>query len=62
MAWKSRPLKVRHGLKSELLAAGYDVRLYVPLGSEWFPFFIRRLAECPSTLHFVVKNVLYEQR
>jgi len=62
MAWKSRPLKVRYGLQSELLAVGYDVRLYVALGSEWFPFFIHRLAECPSNLSFVVKNVPYEQR
>lgn len=62
LASKSRSLKVRYGLQSEVLAAGQAVRVYVPLGSEWFPCFIRRPVKCLSNLRFVVNNVLYEQR
>ena len=42
-------------------AAGYGARVYVPFGSEWFPFFMRRLAECPSNVGFIIRSALYEQ-
>ena len=53
---------VRWDMQATLLAKGYNVRIYVPFGSEWFPYFMRRLAERPANVGFVVKSVLYEQR
>ena len=53
---------VRRDLQTSLLAAGYGVRVYVPFGSEWFPYFMRRLAERPANVGFVIRSVLYEQR
>ena len=53
---------VRRDLQNGLLAAGYGVRVYVPFGLEWFPYFMRRLAERPANVGFVIRSVLYEQR
>ena len=53
---------VRRDLQATLLSAGYGVRVYVPFGSEWFPYFMRRLAERPANVGFVIRSVLYEQR
>ena len=53
---------VRRDLQTALLTQGYGVRIYVPFGSEWFPYFMRRLAERPANVAFVVKSVLYEKR
>jgi len=53
---------VRRDLQMALLADGYAVRIYVPFGLEWFPYFMRRLAERPANVGFVIKSVLYEQR
>ena len=53
---------VRRDLQTALVTEGYGVRIYVPFGSEWFPYFMRRLAERPANVGFVVKSVLYEQR
>ncbi|HZZ64989.1 MAG TPA: proline dehydrogenase family protein [Candidatus Baltobacteraceae bacterium] len=45
------------GLASELLAAGYRVRLAVPYGRYWFPYLMRRLAERPANLAFLLKGL-----
>lgn len=49
---------VRPGLQRALLQRGYDVLVAAPFGPEWFPFFMRRLAERPANLGFVAKNLV----
>ena len=49
---------IRRDLQRQLSAEGFGVRVYVPLGPEWFPYFMRRLAERPANLLFLAKNVL----
>lgn len=49
---------IRRDLQESLLAAGYRVRVYVPFGSEWYPYFSRRLAERPANLAFIVKSLI----
>ena len=39
---------------------GYRVRVYVPFGREWFPYFMRRLGERPANIGFVVRSILRE--
>jgi proline dehydrogenase len=39
---------------------GYNVRVYVPFGTEWYPYFMRRLAERPANVFFILKNFLRE--
>jgi proline dehydrogenase len=52
---------VRRDLQTRLSRAGYRVRVYVPFGDEWYPYFMRRLAERPANLMFVLKSVLRER-
>src|SRR5271165_934752 len=47
---------VRTDLQRMLVRDGYRVRIYVPYGQEWFPYFMRRLAERPANLAFFVRN------
>lgn len=47
---------VRRDLQRKLVAEGYNVRVYVPFGTEWYPYFMRRLAERPANLLFLTKN------
>jgi proline dehydrogenase len=47
---------VRSVLQRQLVRDGYKVRIYVPYGQEWFPYFMRRLAERPANLSFFVRN------
>jgi proline dehydrogenase len=47
---------VRKDLQRQLVRDGYRVRIYVPYGQEWFPYFMRRLAERPANLAFFVRN------
>jgi proline dehydrogenase len=49
---------VRRGLQADLARAGYNVRVYVPYGTRWYPYFMRRLAERPANLLFVLRNLL----
>lgn len=49
---------VRRDLQRRLVAAGYRLRLYVPYGNAWYPYFMRRLAERPANLLFLVRNLL----
>jgi proline dehydrogenase len=53
---------VRRDLQSQLVADGYRVRIYVPFGREWFPYFMRRLGERPANIGFVLRGVLAENR
>jgi len=49
---------VRRDLQHQLAHDGYNVRVYVPYGKHWYPYFMRRLAERPANIWFVLKNVL----
>jgi proline dehydrogenase len=49
---------VRRDLQEKLVSEGYRVRVYVPYGRYWYPYFMRRLAERPANIWFVVKNML----
>lgn len=49
---------VRRDLQRALVAEGYKVRVYVPFGEEWYPYFMRRLAERPANVLFIAKNML----
>lgn len=53
---------VRRDLQAQLVAAGYTVRVYVPYGAEWYPYFMRRLAERPANVVFITRSVLREGR
>ncbi len=47
---------IRRDLQQELVRAGYPVRVYVPYGTHWYPYFMRRLAERPANLWFFISN------
>jgi proline dehydrogenase len=47
---------VRRDLQRKLVQLGYKVRVYVPFGTEWYPYFMRRLAERPANVLFLAKN------
>jgi len=49
---------VRRGLQRRLAAEGYGVRVYVPFGTAWYPYFMRRLAKRPANVVFVARNLL----
>ena len=49
---------VRRDLQRKLVAEGYNVRVYIPFGREWYPYFMRRLAERPANVLFIAKNML----
>jgi len=49
---------IRRDLQEKLVSQGYKVRIYVPYGSQWYPYLMRRLAERPSNLIFVLSNAL----
>ena len=49
---------VRRDLQRQLARDGYKVRVYVPYGKHWYPYFMRRLAERPANVWFVMKNLL----
>ena len=49
---------VRSDLQRQLVRDGYRVRVYVPYGQEWFPYFMRRLAERPANLGFFLRNLV----
>jgi proline dehydrogenase len=47
---------IRRDLQASLVLEGYPVRVYVPYGTEWYPYFVRRLAERPANLWFFISN------
>ena len=48
---------IRRDLQKRLVADGYRLRLYVPFGEAWYPYFMRRLAERPANVLFIVRNL-----
>ena len=52
---------IRRDLQSWLTAEGFRVRVYVPFGREWFPYFMRRLGERPANIGFVIRGILSER-
>lgn len=60
--WARVELQMRYGVRRDLQARfagqGYPVRVYVPYGSEWYPYLARRLAEQPANVRFFLSNLL----
>jgi proline dehydrogenase len=52
---------IRRDLQTSLSAEGYPMRIYVPFGEQWFPYFMRRLGERPANIGFVVKAIFRER-
>src|ERR1044072_5292522 len=48
---------IRRDLQRQLARDGYNIRIYVPYGKHWYPYFMRRLAERPANVWFVLKNL-----
>lgn len=48
---------IRSDLQRQLVREGYPMRVYVPYGSQWYPYFMRRLAERPANVIFLVSNL-----
>jgi proline dehydrogenase len=53
---------VRRDLQSRLASDGYPVRVYIPYGTEWYPYLTRRLAERPANVWFFVSNLVRTSR
>lgn len=51
---------IRRDLQKRLIAEGYRLRLYVPFGKAWYPYFMRRLAERPANVVFLARNLFRE--
>lgn len=51
---------IRRDLQTALAAEGYTVRVYIPFGREWFPYFMRRLGERPANVGFVIRSLLQD--
>jgi proline dehydrogenase len=49
---------IRRDLQQSLVKDGWGVRVYIPFGTEWYPYFMRRLAERPANVLFIAKNLL----
>jgi len=49
---------IRRDLQQSLVRDGWRMRVYVPFGTEWYPYFMRRLAERPANVFFIAKNML----
>ena len=49
---------IRRDLQRELVKQGWRMRVYIPFGTEWYPYFMRRLAERPANVLFVARNLL----
>ncbi|OGN86657.1 MAG: hypothetical protein A2X23_00430 [Chloroflexi bacterium GWC2_73_18] len=52
---------VRRDLQERLVREGYRMRVYVPYGTEWYPYFMRRLAERPANALFILRSVLRDR-
>lgn len=48
---------IRTDLQQQLIRDGYRMRVYIPYGSDWFPYFMRRLAERPANVLFILRNL-----
>jgi proline dehydrogenase len=52
---------IRRDLQAALRKEGYRMRVYVPFGKQWFPYFMRRLGERPANVAWVFKGVFGER-
>jgi proline dehydrogenase len=52
---------IRRDLQAQLVADGYRMRVYVPFGKQWFPYYMRRLGERPANVGFVLKGILSDR-
>jgi proline dehydrogenase len=52
---------IRRDLQLQLAREGYNVRIYVPYGQRWYPYFMRRLAERPANVAFVIRNLFKDR-
>jgi proline dehydrogenase len=50
---------IRRDLQDGLVAEGYNVRIYIPYGDQWYPYFTRRLAERPANMWFIIKSTFH---
>jgi proline dehydrogenase len=48
---------IRRDLQKKLVEDGYGLRLYVPFGNAWYPYYMRRLAERPANVFFILRNM-----
>jgi proline dehydrogenase len=48
---------VRRDLQEQLVRDGWGMRVYIPFGTEWYPYLMRRLAERPANALFILKNL-----
>ena len=53
---------IRRDLQEQLVKEGYRVRVYVPYGTEWYPYFMRRIAERPADIWFLLPAVEFQVR
>jgi proline dehydrogenase len=51
---------VRRDLQGRLRQAGYNMRVYIPFGTQWYPYLMRRLAERPANIAFILGNLVRE--
>jgi proline dehydrogenase len=51
---------VRRDLQQRLRRNGHRVRVYIPFGTQWYPYLMRRLAERPANIAFILGNVVKE--
>jgi proline dehydrogenase len=49
---------IRRDLQQQIVREGYRMRVYIPFGTEWYPYFMRRLAERPANVWFIARNLL----
>ena len=49
---------VRRDLQQQLVREGYGLRVYIPFGTEWYPYFMRRLAERPANVLFIARQMV----
>jgi proline dehydrogenase len=49
---------IRRDLQEALVKEGWGMRVYIPFGTEWYPYLMRRLAERPANAFFIAKNIL----
>ncbi len=52
---------IRRDLQAQLVTEGYRLRVYIPFGQQWFPYFMRRLGERPANIAFVIRGILGER-
>jgi proline dehydrogenase len=52
---------IRRDLQARLVSEGHRMRIYLPFGRQWFPYFMRRLGERPANVAFVLRAILRER-